>query len=157
MVFMVMKMEQLAFSESSTPSNWKLLMLLATACWMVWICWATTDSTPISILDTDTVLWSLELQTKVREDFTITPAACGSSRFQPWEGSIRGLLDLRDYEPSFGPSFEALICIQSGVITMLHSEKCPGWAVSRHSPQCTGGCRQSYNTYTGWNIIIVRQ
>ena len=56
MVFMVMKMEQLALSESSTPSNWKLLMLLATACWMVWICWATTDSTPISILNTDTVV-----------------------------------------------------------------------------------------------------
>ena len=51
MVFMVMKMEQLALSESSTPSNWKLLMLFATACWMVWICWATTDRTPSSILE----------------------------------------------------------------------------------------------------------
>ena len=30
----------------------------------------------------------------------------GSSGFQPGEGSCRGLL--RDYEPSCGPSFEAL-------------------------------------------------
>ena len=51
LVFIVMKMEQLLLSVSSTPSNMNCLMLWATACWMVWICWATTDRTPSSILE----------------------------------------------------------------------------------------------------------
>ena len=42
-------MEQLGLSVSSAPSNSKVVTLLTMAMWMVWICWATTDKTSISI------------------------------------------------------------------------------------------------------------
>ena len=43
-------------------------------------------------------------------------------RFQPGEGPSRGLI--RDYEPSDGPSFEALLA--TGLIGFIYSSAHPG-------------------------------
>lgn len=43
--FMVMKTAQVGFRESSVPSKMKVFSFRIMACWMLRICWATTDST----------------------------------------------------------------------------------------------------------------
>lgn len=43
--FMVMKTAQVGFSESSVPSKMNIFSFRIMACWMLRICWATTDST----------------------------------------------------------------------------------------------------------------
>lgn len=43
--FMVMKTAQVGFRESSVPSKMNVFSFRIMACWMLRICWATTDST----------------------------------------------------------------------------------------------------------------
>ena len=43
--FMVMKTAQVGFRESSVPSKMNIFSFRIMACWMLRICWATTDST----------------------------------------------------------------------------------------------------------------
>lgn len=43
--FMVMKTAQVGFRESSVPSKMNVFSFRMMACWMLRICWATTDST----------------------------------------------------------------------------------------------------------------